>query len=160
MDDTKENIDKIIEPTGEKDEKEITSETNMSIIRELSNRKDVVPLSEIAHIKSQEATYDCLSGSVKCFGLLNHEFASVMVAELSGNCTVIKHKDSSLEVLVVVDGEIFQEIDGGATTVAKAGEAVVVRAGESHTHYCKEPTRLIAISVPKSSGYPNAGNKV
>jgi quercetin dioxygenase-like cupin family protein len=130
-------------------------EENMNIIRELSERKDVVPLTNIAHIVSKEATYDCLNGSVKCLGLLQHELVSVMIAELSKNCTVVKHTDTSLEVLVVIDGEIFQETGDKIVTSAKSGEAVVVGSGVEHLHYCVEPTKLIAISVPSSKGYPN-----
>lgn len=129
---------------------------NMERIRAFTNRDDVVPLYNISHITGNMTVIDCIQGSCVAVNLLNkfHNEIGVIRATLSADTIVCNHTHKELEILNVIEGEMFQDIEGVITS-AKVGEYIIAVSNIQHKHYCIVPTIVIAVSIPASLGYPN-----
>jgi quercetin dioxygenase-like cupin family protein len=129
---------------------------NMERIRAFTNRDDAVPLHNISHISKNTAVIDCIQGSCEAINLLDrqHIELGVVKATLTANTIVCNHTHKELEILNVIEGEMFQDIEGVITS-AKVGEYIIALPNIQHKHYCIVPTIIIAVSIPASRGYPN-----
>lgn len=128
---------------------------NMRAIRILSERPDVIPLKSIAAFVRDEVVYTCEKGSAQGLALMKDDHVAVQFAYMSADTVMDRHTHiGNTEFLIVIAGELFSKI-GDEVKSAKAGEIIVIPAGQTHIPYCEVPTTLIGITVPASEGYPS-----
>ena len=85
---------------------------------------------------------------------MKNKEVAVQHLSIEKNTILKKHVDSVAEHIIVVDGEIFQDIDGSITNAKKNGY-LFVAPNKPHLLYSHESAKVICISVPASEGYPN-----
>ena len=82
------------------------------------------------------------------------EFMVSVVRSLSHKGTHIKdHAHEEREWIIVYDGYLQITIDD-VTTDVKTGEHVLVPAGVLHGIYCKEDTKCVIVTVPRTEDWP------
>lgn len=127
---------------------------NLEKIRSYTHRTDVVPLSHVIETQDGITSIRSTTGAAICKGILNHPEVAVMYITMEANTVGASHTQAEAEYVIVVEGEVFQNINGVITS-AKAGGHLFVPPNNEHQHYCETPSKAIAVSVPSSEGYPN-----
>ena len=142
-------------------EKTFNSDDNLAKIRKYTARPDIVPLLAISHLDGNLATYDCDSGTATGRGILNIPELAIVEVEMSANCSALEHNHDVVEIITVVTGQItinVQKPDGELGTsriILNPHESYTIPIGASHIISCKEPSKIICISIPPDAGFPD-----
>ena len=137
------------------------SDENLAKIRKYTARPDIVPLLAISHVTGNDVYYDCDSGTAAGKGLVNIPELAIVEVTMSANCSALEHNHTVLEIITVISGQIFIDIqkpDGELGTnqiILNPAESYTIPIGACHTVSCVEPSKVICISIPPDEGFPS-----
>ena len=131
-------------------------EDNLKRIRELSDDPRTLP--HIAHIHEELAEYDMTSGSCFGVGLFWIEGVAVQHSEMSEDSELKSHMHEGIkEILICYEGDlqIFTKVkDELVEAKITSGGIIVIPPDIPHIAKSIRGCKIIAVSIPASSGYP------
>jgi quercetin dioxygenase-like cupin family protein len=139
----------------------VASESNLHKLRELTNNLPKLPeklphlVDMIEHLSSQNIRYKVENGECLGMCLFNNESVAVQHACLTAGTIFPWHiHEHNSEWIIIYSGKLREILKSGKSFEIGPGGYVFCRAGEEHMQIAIEDTRLIAITIPASEGYP------
>ncbi len=125
-------------------------------LREIvKNLKEPTIYDEIPKIKTSSSKHEVptSTGSMSIEGILKENSTAIAKVEMNGDCHLTPHTHKEKEFLVVINGEMDLRIEKCIKTY-KIGDCATIEPNQVH-EVIKGNATLIAITVPKSEGFPN-----
>lgn len=101
--------------------------------------------------------YDLDVGETIGFGLLKNPLVAVQKARLTPGAEFPLHLHNEIEHLILYKGDLTINFSNGERVNMILGDHCKIIPGEAHSCYTKGGAWLIAITIPASEGYPDAG---
>ena len=128
----------------------------MNNLEKLKELTDQLPSFEDLVSKSGSITeVETLKGNVFMFGLYSVPAISVARAFMSANTEIELHTHAEFELFVVYEGRMMLNVEGKEFGV-EVRQSGYVLPNIPHSAYFPVDTKVIAITIPSSEGYPNA----
>ena len=128
----------------------------MNNLEKLKELTDQLPSFEDLVSRSGCATeVETLKGNIFMFGLYNVPGISVARAFMSADTEVEVHTHVEFELFVVYEGKMVLNVEGKEFEV-EVRQSGYVLPNMPHSAYFPVDTKVIAITIPSSEGYPDA----
>ena len=98
---------------------------------------------------------ETLKGNIFMFGLYNVPGISVARAFMSANTEIELHTHAEFELFVVYEGKMVLNVEDKVFEV-EVRQSGYVLPNMPHSAYFPVDTKVVAIAIPSSEGYPDA----
>lgn len=128
----------------------------MNALEKLRELTDKLPPLEavVKDLRGNFVEYDVPGGFCVGSNLHYENDVAVQINYTSGGVTFPEHTHSGVEFIIIFRGEADFYAEGSVKRVG-VGECVTIPPGTPHKWEFLTDTKLIAITVPASRGYPN-----
>ena len=128
----------------------------MNNLEKLKELTEQLPSFEDLVINSGSATeVETIKGNIFMFGLYNVPEISVARAFMSAGSEIESHTHAEFELFVVYEGKMVLNVEGEEFEV-EVRQSGYVLPNMPHSAYFPVDTKVIAIAIPSSGGYPDA----
>ncbi|MBT7082598.1 MAG: cupin domain-containing protein [Chloroflexi bacterium] len=110
-------------------------------------------LDEHAKREGQVVDYDMVRGMAVAWGLHAEEGVSVARTKFAPDSEFPEHSHEEREFVLVYEGELTLIVEGKPHVVG-VGESFTICPGQTHSATNTVLTKVIAITIPASPGYP------
>lgn len=126
-------------------------------LRALTPRLPSVPFASLspAHTRAPVVSVTMDEGSCKMVGLYQQPELSVALATLTAGARVASHYHKETEYLLVISGRMIVH-RGDCVDDMQVGKILVLVPGEVHWAEFPSDSRILAVTIPQSRGYPDA----
>lgn len=113
----------------------------------------IVRLHDITTISGSTADYKSDTGACAGIGLLHNGQVAVQHAYMTAGSKLLPHEDKEIEILILYEGDMTITTPD-CVYHAMVGRPLVIEPNTPHIAESVGGAKMIAITIPASTGYP------